>query len=102
MIKGFWSGLSNCEICIYDRYCFLKCACCYHKTKSTQSDVTSEESLHSQELEETADAHGFSSSLEGYDVIQSPDPTAPVSIVHVPKLPRYYEGDPTNDDDYYS
>lgn len=100
MMKGLWSGIANCEACIYDRSCGT-CSC-YNACvfRSRQADHESA-ILISRTSAETA--AGLSSALvdtpSEYDIVSSPDPTSSVSIVQVPDLevPRFATHFPDDD-----
>lgn len=92
MIKGLWSGLTNCERCIYDRACGF--SCCNKKPEACLDDQSDTEALDTTS-EGYTNLHMFDNILPDYDIVSSPDPTSSVSIVQVPKKPRWIDKDNT-------
>lgn len=82
MIKGLWSGITNCEACIYDR----NCGHCIRR--QPQSLLDDQSSLTSPP--ESVDSGHCNKMLEDflseYDIVSAPDPTSSVSIVQVPEI----------------
>ena len=84
MLKGIWSGLTNCEICIYDRNCGV--ACCKRQEDNSDTLITDDKEI----LSTANRCNHFDSFLTDKDIIQSPDPTSSVHILQVPEiLPRF-------------
>jgi hypothetical protein len=79
MMKGFWNGIRNCEVCIYDRSCGMSACCCKRKPTELATLISNNQS---------GDA-STEDILSEYDVVLSPDPTSSVSIMEVPELPRF-------------
>ena len=100
MMKGLWSGLVNCEICIYDKSCGTSCV---HRKQRSNSNVSLNNQLGNSSITapRTSSSHaaksGLSSAmldtLSDYDIVESPDPTGSVRIIHIPEVPRYFPDD---------
>ena len=97
MIKGIWRGLTNCEVCIYDRSCTPSC---YKKRSDNSIGFYSNHSyvrpIITQEMMDTASLR-FSihdSVLQEDEVVEPPDPTTQVAIVqgkYIPQFPEHFQ-----------
>ena len=98
MVKGIWRGLTNCEICIYDRNCGVTC-CRRHRPDSCSESQTSVGNTSQEILNAASKYHHFESFLTDKDIICGPDPTLSVSIVQVPEAPRFAQHFEDDDDE---
>ena len=94
MVRGCWSGIRNCEVCIYDYSCGTKQCLRSCKKRRTQSSTYLSDDSHSpSDMSDLAAISGLSNAmfdnLSEYDIVESPDPTSPVSVVHYPEFETY-------------
>ena len=98
MVKGLWSGLTNCEVCIYDYNCGTTCLC-LKKSRGADGVLDDQTPLPSP-LEATEDSGHVNKMCENvlseYEIVTVPDPTSSVSIVQVPQIPKFSEHDGSN------
>lgn len=103
MMKGIWSGITNCEVCIYDYSCGV--SWCRRK-RNNPGNFLSDQSTCAEEIPDptnTEQSKALLDTLSEYDIVSSPDPTASVLIVQIPQVSAHdTEQDNSASGDVYS
>ena len=100
MMKGLWSGITNCEICIYDYSCGVSLC---RKRRNSRGNFLSDQSPCTEEITDpasTAQSEALVDTLSDYDnIVSSPDPTGSVSVVEIPQVATYHMHTELEEDD---